>query len=117
MRGCEDMALKPKQIKLIEAIITYPHASHVELAETVGINRNTITQWKRDPEFKDALKQRLREVWEDAESAAIANMRKLADEGCFQANKYILDSLDYAPAQKIEADINTDIVIHIGSEE
>lgn len=107
------MALKPKQIKLIEAIITYPHASHVELAETVGINRNTITQWKRDPEFKAALKERLQEVWADCESMAIANMRKLANEGCFQANKYILDSLDYAPAQRIEADINTDVVINI----
>jgi hypothetical protein len=40
-------------------------------------------------------------------------MIELANEGCFQANKYILDSLGYAPAQKIEADISTEIVINI----
>jgi hypothetical protein len=107
------MALKPRQLALIEAIIANPTASHVELAEIVGINRNTITVYKRDPEFKDALSQRLKEMWEDSEAMAIVNMRKLANEGSFQANKYILDSLGYAPAQKIEADISSDIQINI----
>ena len=107
------MALKPKQIKLIEAIIANPSAPHTELAEMVGINRNTITQWKRQVEFKAALKERLQEVWQDSEAIAIDTMRKLATDGDFKASKYILDSLGYAPAQKIEADVKTDIVINI----
>lgn len=107
------MALKPKQKALIEAIITYPSAPHTELAEIVGINRNTITVWKRDPEFQAALDKRLKEIWKDSESLAVAGMRKLASEGSFQANKYILDSLGYAPVQKIEANVSTDIVIDI----
>lgn len=107
------MALKPKQLKLIEAIIAYPAAPHTELAEIVGINRNTITVWKRDAEFQAALKARLQEIWQDSEAIAMATMRNLATEGDFKASKYILDSLGYAPAQKIEADITTDIVINI----
>ena len=107
------MALKPKQIKLIEAIIANPSAPHVELAEMVGVNRNTITVWKRQDEFRDALKARLQEIWQDSEVIAIDTMRNLAIEGDFKAAKYILDSLGYAPAQKIEADITGDINITI----
>lgn len=108
------MALKPKQIKLIEAIIANPHAPHTELAEMVGINRNTITVWKRDEEFKAALTERLQETWKDSEVIAVDTMRKLATEGDFKAAKYILDSLGYAPAQRIEADLNSnDIKITI----
>ena len=107
------MALKPRQLNLIEAIIANPTASHIELAEIAGINRNTITVYKRDPEFKAELKKRLAEVWEDSEAMAVVNMRKLAGEGHFQANKYILDSLGYAPAQKIEAKIPDGIQINI----
>ena len=40
-------------------------------------------------------------------------MIELAKEGNFNANKYILDSLGYAPAQKIEAEVNNDINITI----
>lgn len=107
------MALKPKQKALIEAIIANPSAPHTELAEIVGINRNTITVWKRDAEFQAALDARIKEIWKDSEALAVATMRKLALEGCFQANKYILDSLGYAPTQKIEADIKSDISITI----
>lgn len=107
------MALKPKQKALIEAIIAYPSAPHTELAEIVGINRNTITVWKRDAEFQAALDKRIKEIWRDSEMIAVGTMRKLATDGDFKASKYILDSLGYAPAQKIEADINSDIVINI----
>lgn len=101
------MALKPKQLKLIEAIIANPYAPHTELAEMVGINRNTITAWKRDAEFQAALKSRIEEIWKDSESIAVATMRKLATDGDFKASKYILDSLGYAPEQKIIADISS----------
>ena len=101
------MALKPKQLKLIEAIMANPYAPHTELAEIVGINRNTITVWKRDAEFQAALKARIEEVWKDSESIAVATMRKLATDGDFKASKYILDSLGYAPEQKIIADISS----------
>ena len=107
------MALKPKQKALIEAIIAHPAAPHTELAEIVGINRNTITVWKRDEEFQAALDKRIKEIWKDSEMIAVNTMRKLATEGDFKASKYILDSLDYAPPQKIEADVNTDMHIHI----
>lgn len=110
-----NIKLTTKAAQLIEAIIANPHATHCELAEIVGINRNTITQWKRNPDFQAALSERIKEVWRDSEVEAVANMRKLANEGCFQANKYILDSLGYAPVEKhkVEAEVNSDIHITI----
>lgn len=105
--------LKTKQLDLIEAIIANPSASNVKLAEMVGVNRNTITEWKRKPEFNDALKARLAEIWKESEIIAVDTMRNLAIDGDFKAAKYILDSLGYAPVTKIEADVNTDINIII----
>lgn len=107
------MGLKAKQVALIEAIIAHPSAPNTELAEMVEVNRNTITAWKRNEEFKAALAKRLQEVWEDSEIIAIDTMRNLAIEGDFKAAKYILDNLGYAPVQKVEADISTDIQINI----
>lgn len=111
------MALKPKQMKCIEAMLANPTFSNEKLADIVGVNRNTIGDWKRNnEEFKAEYKARLRAVWEDSEGVAMQTMRNLAEDGDFKASKYILDSLGYAPAQKIEADVNTDIVIEIGGQ-
>jgi hypothetical protein len=101
------MALKPKQKALIEAIIANPSAPHTELAEIVGINRNTITVWKRDAEFAAALDARIKEVWKDSEVIAVDTMRKLAINGDYKASAYILNSLGYAPAQKVEAEVKS----------
>lgn len=111
------MALKDRQLACIEAMLANPSASYVQLAEIVGCNRNTITVWKGNKEFMDEYKRRLREMWADAEGIAVKTMIKLADEGNFQASKYILDSHDYAPATKIEADVLNKIVINIGEDE
>lgn len=111
------MALRTTQLECIEAMIAHPSASYVALAEIVGVNRNTITQWKRNEEFMAEYRRRLKEVWKDAEGIAMKTMINLADQGDFKASKYILDSQGYAPTQKIEADVNTNIVINIGEDD
>lgn len=107
------MALKARHIACIEAMLANPSASYVELAEMVGCNRNTITEWKRNKEFMDEYQRRLKEMWKDSEAIAVKTMINLASSGDFKASKYILDSMDYAPATKIEADVNTNINIEI----
>ena len=105
--------LKPRQYKLIEAMLANPMLPDTLLAEELGINRNTIREWKKKPEFQAELKARLAEQWQDSERMAVEVMQSLAREGNFQATKYILDSMGYAPAQKIEADLHSDINIII----
>lgn len=110
------MAIKPRQQALIEAMVANPSASHIALAEMVEVNRNTITKWKREPEFQAAYQERLREVWKDGEAIAIKSMLELAEKGSYQAAAYILDNMGYKPTTKIDADVNTDIVINIGKD-
>jgi hypothetical protein len=107
------MALKAKQVELLEAMLAHPMLSDVKLAELLGINNKTVGVWRKNPEFQAELKARLAEQWKDAERLAQRKMIELAGAGNFNANKYILDSMNYAPAQKIEADISTDISINI----
>jgi hypothetical protein len=107
------MALTAKRMELLEAMLANPKLSDVKLGELLDLNNKTVGKWRKEPEFQEEMKKRLQEQWKDAERLAQKKMIQLADEGCFQANKYILDSLGYAPAQKIEADISTDINITI----
>lgn len=107
------MALTAKRLELLEAMLAHPKLSDVKLGQLLELNNKTVGKWRKEPEFQEELKKRLAEQWKDAERLAQKNMIELANDGCFQANKYILDSLGYAPAQKIEADISTDINIVI----
>lgn len=107
------MALTPKKLELLEAMLSNPRMSDVKLAELLNLNNKTVGKWRKEPEFQEEMKKRLQEQWKSAEILAQKKMIELAEEGCFQANKYILDSLGYAPTTKIEADISTDININI----
>lgn len=107
------MALNAKQIELLEAMLAYPAESDVQLGKLLNLNNKTVGKWRKMPEFQEELKARLKSQWKDAESIAQRTMIDLATAGDFKASKYILDSLDYAPTQKIEADINSEIVINI----
>lgn len=107
------MALSAKHLELLELMLVNPMMPDTKLAEIMNLNNKTVGKWRKMPEFQEEMKRRLADQWKNAESLAQKRMIELADGGCFQANKYILDSLGYAPAQKIEADIKTDIVINI----
>lgn len=109
------MALTAKRLELLEAMLAHPMMSDVKLGELLNLNNKTVGKWRKEPEFQEEMKKRLADQWKSAESLAQKKMIQLADEGCFQANKYILDSLGYAPVQKqhIEAEVSTDINIII----
>lgn len=107
------MALKPKQLELIEALLANPMIPDTVVAEKIGINRNTVREWKKKEEFAAELKSRLMEQWADSERTAMETMQSLAREGDYKASKYILDSLGHAPVQKVEASISNDININI----
>lgn len=107
------MSLTAKQLELIEAMLAYPALSDVKLSEKVNLNNKTVGKWRKMPEFQDELKKRLSLQWKDAERIAQKTMIDLAMKGDYKASKYLLDSLGYAPTQKIEADLNTDIIINV----
>ena len=109
------MALTAKRIELLEAMLANPQMSDVKLGELLNLNNKTVGKWRKEPEFQEEMKLRLAQQWKDAESLAQKKMIELASEGNFNANKYILDSLGYAPKQKVEAELSgtNNIVITI----
>lgn len=87
------------------------------VASECGVSRDSLHRWRTEnQEFKQALETATKNRWKSAEQLAINTMINLASEGNYNATKYILDSLDYAPKQKIQADINSDVIINIGDE-
>ena len=108
------MALTKRQKNLLEFMLAHPDMSETACAKACEVPNSTYFDWKKKGEFTEELDRRLKEQWKDAERLAVDKMIAMASEGCFQANKYILDNLGYKPVEKIEADVTTDIVINIG---
>lgn len=110
------MALNSKQLRAIELLVYSPTMTQNAIADDVGVHRDTIRRWREEtPEFKEALDKAIKERWKAAETIAVNTMINLCNEGNIQAAKYMLDSLGYKPAEKIEADVkaNANIVINI----
>lgn len=107
------MALKPRQLELLEYMLANPMLPDTVIAQQLGINNKTVGVWRKLPEFQEELKARLADKWKDAERTAMETMIELVRDGDFKAAKYILDSQGYAPTQKIEADIHNDIIINL----
>lgn len=107
------MALTKRQKNLIEFMLAHPEMAETACAKACEVPNSTYFDWKKKGEFTQELDRRLKEQWKDAERLAIDKMIGLAAEGCFQANKYILDNLGYKPVEKIQAEVSTDINIVI----
>lgn len=112
------MALSNKQQKAIELMVYSPYMTYTMMASECGVHVETLRRWRHEtPEFMEALDKATKNRWKSAEQLAINTMVNLASEGNYSATKYILDSLDYAPKQKIEADVKaTTISVSIEEE-
>lgn len=110
------MELSKKQKAFIDSYMDNPMMSIKAHAERLGISVYTVYNWKSRNinGFTDELDKKLQEKWESAKLMASETMFSLAAEGDFKAAKYILDYSGYAPTQKVEAKLNTDINIVIG---
>lgn len=77
------------------------------IAKEVDVSRDTLHRWRNDnEEFKTALDKATKDRWKAAEQMAVNTMINLMSEGNYQATKYVLDSMNYAPSQKIEAKVD-----------
>lgn len=109
-RTRNEKGLTKKQAKYIDAALANPQLPQAEVARMCNIHPNTISEWKHDAAFVKALDEGLMEQWKDLKRAAQDSMAALVAEANFQACKYVLDSNGYAPTQKIEATVDTNII-------
>jgi hypothetical protein len=101
------MALNNKQLKAIELLVYQPYMALNMVAKECGIHRDTLHRWRTEvPEFKEALDKAIKERWKAAEAMAVNGMINLAQEGNYNAIKYLLDNLGYKPVDKVEAKVD-----------
>lgn len=109
--------LTPKQRMALEMLTCGKGYTFKEIAEQVEVNPKTLWEWRNSPEyvmFQEEL-ERLNNIrWQAAEDAA----RQAAIELCKEKNQkmveFVLKNIGYNPTNKVEADINQDIVITLG---
>lgn len=108
--------LTKKQKLAIELLTSGKGMSYKEIAEEVGVNPKTLWSWRNEPEFvtfQEELKRIDDARWLATVDAAREAAVKLCKEGKTEMVKFVLQNAGYNPTQKVEADINTDIVINI----
>jgi hypothetical protein len=108
--------LTKKQKMALELLTSGEGLTYKQIAEMVDINPKTLWAWRNEPEyvmFQEEL-TRLNDIrWQAAEDAARAAAIKLCKEGKVDMVKFVLQNCGYNPTTKVEADINTDIIINI----
>ena len=110
------MAISKKQRIALELLTSGEGMTFKQISEEVGINDKTLWRWRNEPEFADfqAELKRLNDIrWQAAEDAAREAAIRLCKEGKTEMVKFVLQNVGYNPTTKVEADLNTDVIINI----
>jgi transposase-like protein len=108
--------LTEKQQMALELMTSGKGYKYKEIAEMVGVNPKTLWDWRNEPEFthfQDALNLLNEQRWLATVDAARASALKLCLDGNQKMVEFILKNDGLNPTQKVEAEINTDIVINL----
>lgn len=100
---------------MIEALVSNPNTPQAQLYEGLKIPARTYYDWKKDETFMAGLREKIQEVWKDAEREVVDSMLKMAKKGNFQAAKYVLDNFGYQTPQQVEVD--SKVIINVDVEE
>lgn len=97
--------LNEKQQKCIVLMITSDKTQR-QIAKELQINENTISEWKKDKEFKEEIQKQMQENFRALAIEAQQKLKKLLNSKNeyiqIQAIKDILDRAGYKPTDKTE---------------
>jgi predicted transcriptional regulator len=101
------MALSALQEKVLYLKMT-TMLNQKQIAEQLGINDETVSQYNKDPEYQAAIRERIGDKFGELAIKAQEKMATLlesdSDKVSLQAAKHILDFGGYAPVQKQQID-------------
>ena len=108
--------LTEKQQKALELLTSGRGMSYKQIAEEVGVRRETLWRWLHEQPFatfQEAYKQLNDEKWMATVEAAREAALKLCLEGKPDLVKFVLQNAGYNPSQKVEAnvDVKSQVVI------
>lgn len=110
------MALSTKQKKAIELLTSGEGYTLKEVAELANVSPKTLWNWRNGndfTEFQEELNKVNNERWAAAVDAARQSAIRLCKEGNQKMIQFVLQNEGYNPTQKIEAEVNTEIIINI----
>lgn len=96
------MALTKLQETAITFMVANPFMKDAQVCKKINVNPTTMSRWNHQQEFKEALHQACKDKFEAAEKIAIEGLIKNAEKGNVQAQKYLLDYMDYKAPDKVE---------------
>ena len=78
-------------------------ATQAQFAEKIGIRTETISRWKREPDFKAAITARARELAGESLPEVYAALAREAIAGSFQHIKLLMEMTgEYTPTEKTD---------------
>ena len=80
--------------------------TQAEFAKKYEVDPATLSIWKRDPEFKQELIDRLEEYLGDSVADVYKTIRKKAKEGDYNFTKLLLQQINLLKAEKQEMKID-----------
>lgn len=103
--------LSEKQQKCIILMVT-TNKTQKQIAEEIGVNENTIGQWKKNDEFKVEIQSKIKENFGSLALDAQKELKKLLKSKNeyirMQAIKDILDRAGFKPVEKREIKDDTE---------
>ncbi len=109
-------SLTAKQRMALELLTGGEGLTYKEIAERVNVNPKTLWDWRKEPEFTH-FQAEYNRIMDAKWLATVEAARQGALELCKEKNQkmiqFVLQNDGLNPTQKVEADINTDIVITI----
>lgn len=113
----KEKKLTDKQQMALELLTSGKGMKYKDICAAVGVDQRTLYRWRTESEFvhfQEALQKLNDERWLATVDAAREAALKLCNEGNQKMVEFVLKNEGYNPSQKVEAEVNTDIVINIG---
>ena len=106
-----------KQRLALELLTSGEGLTYRQIAEQVKVNPKTLWEWRCSPEFV-TFQEELKRLNDARWMAAVDAAHQAAIELCKEKNQkmveFVLKNEGYNPTQKVEADINQDVIISVG---
>lgn len=100
--------LTKKQNDCVHLMVHEPELTQIQIAERIGVSNQSITNWKRNEEFREAVQKLMDEEWEEMAKIAQKRILELAqsnnDSVALGAVKFILASNGREVVEKVKSD-------------
>lgn len=102
--------------KALEMFAENPSLTFVAVSKALGHEESYISTiyYRNSYGFRDRYDELLKRKFAELEAPAIVALGDLVKDKQFNAIKYVLDNRGYKPVEKVEANINNDVIITIG---